>query len=219
MKTAMVAVFLGVVSMAYAQQESKQESPAEHHCSMVKHDEMVKHDDMMKHDEMVKHDEMMKHGQMMNHEEMMKHGETMKHDEMEKHEEMMKHGDMAMGFSQTKTTHHFHLSASGGVIEVQTNDASDTAIRDQIQHHLREISKSFAAGDFSSPMLTHGKIPPGVPDMQRLQADLSYSYVALEHGGKVLISTANSEALKAVHEFLRFQIEEHQTGDSEIVQK
>jgi hypothetical protein len=34
-----------------------------------------------------------------------------------KHDEMMKHGEMAMGFSQTETTHHFHLCASGGYIE------------------------------------------------------------------------------------------------------
>jgi hypothetical protein len=30
----------------------------------------------------------------------------------------------------------------------------------------------------------------------------------------VRIKTANPEALKAVHEFLKFQIEEHRTGDA-----
>jgi hypothetical protein len=137
----------------------------------------------------------------------------------EHHCQMMKHGEMAMGFSQDKTTHHFRLTASGGVIEVQTNDVSDTTTQDQIRQHLQGISKAFAQGDFSSPMMTHGKIPPGVPDMQRLKGDFSYAYVETDRGGKVLISTANSEALKAVHEFLRFQIEEHQTGDAETVQK
>jgi len=29
-----------------------------------------------------------------------------------------------------------------------------------------------------------------------------------------MIETANPKALKAIHEFLRFQIAEHQTGDS-----
>ncbi len=165
MKTAIVAAFLAVASMAYGQQESKQESPAEHH------------------------------------------------------DQMMKHGEMAMGFSQAKATHHFHLSASGGSIEVQTNEPSDTASREHIRRHLQEISKAFAAGDFSSPMLTHGKVPPRVAEMQRSKANLSYSYVETDRGGKVLISAANPEALKAVHEFLRFQIEEHQTGDLETVQK
>ncbi|HEV2402134.1 MAG TPA: hypothetical protein VGS27_34705 [Candidatus Sulfotelmatobacter sp.] len=135
------------------------------------------------------------------------------------HCQMMKHGEMAMGFSQDKTTHHFRLTASGGVIEVQTNDVSDTTTRDQIRQHLQAISKAFAQGDFSSPMMTHGKVPPGVPDMQRLKGDLSYRYVETDRGGRVVISTANLEALKAVHEFLRFQIEEHQTGDAQTVQK
>jgi hypothetical protein len=34
-----------------------------------------------------------------------------------------------------------------------------------------------------------------------------------ENGGRVLIETKDAEALAAVHEFLRFQIEDHQTGD------
>jgi len=137
----------------------------------------------------------------------------------EHHCQMMKHGETAMGFSQVDTTHHFELTTSGGVIEVQANDPADTTTRDQIRQHLQGISKAFAQGDFSSPMMTHGEIPPGVPVMQRLKADLSYRYLEADRGGKVFISAANSETLNAVHEFLRFQIEEHRTGDPETVQK
>ena len=68
-------------------------------------------------------------------------------------------------------------------------------------------------------MMTHGKTSPGVPEMQRMKGDLSYKYVETDRGGRALISAANPETLKAVHEFLRFQIEEHQTGDAEAVQK
>ncbi len=32
-------------------------------------------------------------------------------------------------------------------------------------------------------------------------------------GGRVAISSANKEAVEAIHRFLRFQIEEHKTGD------
>lgn len=35
----------------------------------------------------------------------------------------------------------------------------------------------------------------------------------------LVITTANPKALKAIHEFLRFQIEDHRTGDPKIVQK
>src|SRR5882762_2863567 len=147
---------------------------------------------------------------------MMKDEEGMKHEGMN-HSAMMERGEQAMGFSQTETTHHFYLNASGGAIEVQSNDASDTAARDRIRYHLREIAKSFAEGDFSSPMLTHGKVPPGVSDMQRLKSNISYIYSETERGAKVLIDTKNREALKAVQEFLSFQIVEHETGDSQIV--
>jgi hypothetical protein len=132
----------------------------------------------------------------------------------EKHyEDVNKHGDMAMGFSHMKTTHHFRLAPAGGFIEVQANDPNDKLSRDQIRHHLQEISKAFADGDFSSPMHTHDRIPPGVPTMERLKAAITYKYVETDHGGKVLISTSNPEALKAVHDFLRFQIQDHRTGD------
>jgi len=35
----------------------------------------------------------------------------------------------------------------------------------------------------------------------------------LPDGGKVRISTRNHDALNAIHDFLTFQIEDHQTGD------
>ena len=135
------------------------------------------------------------------------------------HQEVNKHGDVAMGFSHMKTTHHFRLSPSGGSIEVQANDPNDTVSRDQIQRHLEQLPKSFKAGDFSAPMQTHGRVPPGVPTMQELKSDINYKYVRTDRGGKVLISTANPKALEAIHEFLRFQIEDHRTGDPVTVTK
>lgn len=40
--------------------------------------------------------------------------------------------DSAMGFDQSKTTHHFLLTKDGGAIEVSANDPSDSASRDQV---------------------------------------------------------------------------------------
>jgi hypothetical protein len=134
-------------------------------------------------------------------------------------DEVNRQGDMAMGFSHLKTTHHFRLTSWGGSVEVQANDPSDTSSRDQIRTHLQHISKAFKNGDFSAPQMTHGRVPPGVPTMQRLKSDINYKYEEKKAGGIVLISTANPEALKAVHKFLRFQIDDHQTGDPKTVQK
>ena len=134
-------------------------------------------------------------------------------------EQVNRHGDMAMGFSHLKTTHHFALSTSGGSIEVKANDANDKVSRDHIRMHLQREAKAFKEGDFSAPELTHSRVPPGVPSMERLKADIQYKYEETPAGGRVVISTNNAAAIKAIHEFLAFQIEDHHTVDSKAVEK
>ncbi|MEA2174621.1 MAG: hypothetical protein QOD00_2213 [Blastocatellia bacterium] len=130
-----------------------------------------------------------------------------------------KRGDRVMGFSHMKATHHFRLAPDGGRIEVAANDPQDTATREQIRMHLSHIAGMFANGDFDAPMLIHARTPPGVPAMKRLKAEISYEYEEREAGGLVRIKTNNARALAAVHEFLRFQIKDHRTGDSLKVEK
>jgi hypothetical protein len=127
--------------------------------------------------------------------------------------EMNERGDRVMGFSQEKTTHHFLLLEDGGSIEVGANDPKDSESKDQIRRHLEEISKAFSEGRFDVPMEIHAQTPPGASVMRELKASIDYRLEPTENGGRVRITTANKRALDAVHEFLRFQIEEHQTGD------
>ncbi len=122
-------------------------------------------------------------------------------------------GDHAMGFSAEKTTHHFFLYADGGAIQVTANDAADTDSRTEILMHLGHITQMFAAGDFQIPMLVHSQVPPGVPIMQKLRSEIRYTFEEVKQGGRVRITTKNSEALLAIHEFLGYQISDHQTGD------
>jgi hypothetical protein len=123
-------------------------------------------------------------------------------------------GDHAMGFSHAKTTHHFLLAADGGSIEITANEPDDAASREHIRTHLTHIAKLFKEGDFSTPMFIHGEAPPGVPAMKRLKGDIGYTFETIDRGARVRITTANAEAVAAVHEFLRYQIKDHQTGDS-----
>jgi hypothetical protein len=129
------------------------------------------------------------------------------------HTKMNERGEKGMGFSQTATTHHFLLKSNGGVIQVETIDPADAANRNEIRMHLRHIVKAFQSGDFDIPMLVHDTVPPGVPEMKRLQENIQYSFEETPNGGRVVISSANKEALEAIHRFLSFQIEEHKTGD------
>jgi hypothetical protein len=123
-------------------------------------------------------------------------------------------GDDAMGFDQDKTTHHFKLLPDGGAIEITANNPSDIASREAIQRHLAKIAIMFAQGNFNLPKFIHGQEPPGVNGMKQLKSTILYAPGNLPNGGRLQITTTNSEAINAVHDFLRFQIQEHNTGDS-----
>ena len=83
--------------------------------------------------------------------------------------------------------------------------------------HLGHVAHAFQSGDFDIPMFVHGTVPPGVPEMKRLQKQIHYVFEETPSGGRVVISTTDAEALAAIHRFLRFQIEEHKTGDSTAI--
>lgn len=125
-----------------------------------------------------------------------------------------KHGDEAMGFTHDKTTHHFRLYSDGGAIEVTANDSKDSQNMQAIRSHLTHIATMFSNGEFSIPMFVHDQVPPGVPVMTDKREKISYTFEELPTGGRVRIKTANADALKAIHDFLRFQIEDHHTRDT-----
>jgi len=130
------------------------------------------------------------------------------------HRDVVEKGDQVMGFSHEKATHHFRLYADGGAIEVEANDSKDSVTRDAIQGHFSHIVQMFAAGDFTAPLLIHSQNPPGSETMKRLRDKIDYRLTTTAKGGRIRITTRNPEALKAVHAFLRFQISDHETGDS-----
>jgi hypothetical protein len=135
------------------------------------------------------------------------------------HAQMNARGAQAMGFDQDRTAHHFYLYTNGGAIDVSVKDEADTANRDAIRSHLPHIAMMFGQGDLSAPMLVHGANVPGTADMARLKGDIAYAYHETPRGGRVDITTTDTSALRAIHEFLRYQIAEHKTGDSLDVKK
>ncbi|MBZ5493303.1 MAG: hypothetical protein LAO76_20495 [Acidobacteriia bacterium] len=130
-----------------------------------------------------------------------------------KHEGMEHRGNQGMGFDQQKITHHFLLRKDGGAIQVTANSADDKTSKEEIQMHLHHITQAFKSGDFNIPMFVHDQTPPGVDTMTKLKDQIKYKYEPAANGGRVVISSANSEAVAAIHEFLKFQITEHKTGD------
>ena len=136
-----------------------------------------------------------------------------------RHSAVEQRGDHVMGFSHEKTTHHFLLSSDGGAIQVTANDPKDTESVARIRMHLSHIAKMFADSNFQAPMLIHDRVPPGVAVLQKLKGEITYRFEEVDRGARVGISTRNAEALPAVHDFLRFQISDHQTGDSTEIPK
>jgi hypothetical protein len=122
-------------------------------------------------------------------------------------------GDRTMGFDHARTARHFLLETDGGTIRVEANDAADVQSRDAIRQHLAAIVTAFAAGDFGSPLAIHDRVLPGIPEMTRLKAVIHYRFEETDRGGMVRITTADPQALAAVHSFLRAQISDHRTGE------
>ena len=124
------------------------------------------------------------------------------------------HAASVMGFDQDRTTHHFWLFPDGGAIDVGANDAADAKNRDAIRSHLPHIAMMFGSGDFTAPMLVHDSSSvPGTKVMAERKAAIRFQYVETANGGRVNIVTTDATALAGIHEFLRYQIAEHKTGD------
>ncbi len=121
--------------------------------------------------------------------------------------------DEATGVAHEGSVHHFLLAKDGGSIRLEVTDATQVEARDRIRAHLQVVARSFAAGDFALPMLIHDQVPPGVELMKELKDAIHYSYAPTDEGGVVQISTHDPRALEAVHQFLRFQIQDHGTHD------
>ena len=123
-------------------------------------------------------------------------------------------GAKFMGFDQKATAHHFILTRDGGRIEVTARDAKDTTSVTRVREHLQHIAVVFAKGDFALPGLVHDtKVVPGVDAMKREATALRFKFEETANGAQVRITGETPAAIAAVHEFLRFQITDHKTGD------
>jgi hypothetical protein len=130
------------------------------------------------------------------------------------HRGMNDRGTRVMGFDQDKTAHHFYLYDDGGMIEVRVKDAADTKELAAIRSHLPHIAMMFQDGNFDAPMLVHdSKSVPGIAVLLARKDKLTYTYSETPAGGRIRVVTTDSVARAALHDFLKYQITEHKTGD------
>lgn len=124
---------------------------------------------------------------------------------------LQRRGQMVMGVDQYTSEHTFDLLPDGGRI-VLVRAATDTAGVRKIREHLTDIVRAFAAGDFGHTMAVHQHALPGTAVMRQRRALIRYTLDTLSGGGAVRITTADSSAVRAIHEFLGAQRMEHKSS-------
>jgi hypothetical protein len=124
---------------------------------------------------------------------------------------LQERGKTAMGVDQYTSRHVFEALPDGGRIELQRSE-DDAAGTETIRSHMQEVAAAFKAGDFSTPAFVHWREVPGVRVMMERRETMTWTYKPLPRGGEVRITSADTAAVKAVHEFLAFQNSDHRTG-------
>lgn len=122
--------------------------------------------------------------------------------------QMQARGKVAMGVDQYTSAHRFDDLPDGGRIELQ-RDPKDSAGVQVIRQHLQKIAAAFAEGDFRVPGFVHADSVPGTAIMRAQRAAIRYQFAQLPGGGEVRITTHDSTAVAAVHDFLAYQRDEH----------
>jgi hypothetical protein len=124
---------------------------------------------------------------------------------------LQERGKSVMGVDQYTSVHRFEDLPDGGRI-VLTRSAVDTAGVRAIRAHLADITRAFAAGDFGHTMMVHQHELPGTAVMRGRRGAIAYRLESLPGGGAVRITTRDTAAVRAVHEFLAAQRGEHHAG-------
>lgn len=117
-------------------------------------------------------------------------------------------GAVIMGVNQYTSRHVFESLADGGRIELQRS-VDDSAGVAQIRRHMQLIARQFAAGDFRLPGVVHDREVPGTRIMADRHGAISYTVESLPRGGAVRVRSRDTVAVRAIHEFLAFQRQDH----------
>jgi hypothetical protein len=125
-------------------------------------------------------------------------------------------GERVMGVDQSTSSHVFEDLPDGGRI-VLRRDVEDPAGVAQIRSHMQDIATRFAAGDFTLPAVVHERPVPGTDVMAARRDAIRYVADTLDRGAQVRISTSDTAAVRAIHEFLAFQRMDHRAAGHDHV--
>ena len=122
---------------------------------------------------------------------------------------MLERGDVAMGFNQSKISHQFKSTPTGGEILITALNNSDIETIKQIKNHISIIQKEFSSGNFTKPFYIHAQDVPGTKIMSEKKDLIKYSINDINNGAILILETKDKELLYAIHQFMAFQGTEH----------
>ncbi len=109
---------------------------------------------------------------------------------------------------------HYYLVKNGGVIEITTKQPDDTATANAIMKYLESQKDLFDKGKNDSDNDVHGQMPAGLLTMKKLKNDITFNAVRQDNGGVLRIFSVNEQARQAIHDYMKYEIAAHATGDS-----
>jgi hypothetical protein len=121
---------------------------------------------------------------------------------------VQRRGAAVMGVNQYTSHHVFQPLSDGGRIELQRG-VDDSAGIAQIRRHMALIARQFAGGNFHLPGVVHDREVPGTRVMAERRAVITYAVESLPRGGAVRVRSTDSAAVRAIHDFLAFQRQDH----------
>jgi hypothetical protein len=119
-----------------------------------------------------------------------------------------------LGTDAGKVVQHYYLVKNGGVIEFTAKDPNDSASVNAIRKYLDVQKDLFEKGKNDTDTDVHGKVPDGLLVMKKLRGEITFYTVNSEGGAVLRMFSVNNQARQAIHDFMKFQIAEHKTGDS-----
>jgi hypothetical protein len=124
-------------------------------------------------------------------------------------------GRAVMGVDQYTSGHVFEDLPDGGRIILDRDDPSDTAAIATIRRHMDTIAAEFRRGEFTKPFQVHDQVVPGTAVMTARRDAIDYNVAERPRGGEVRLTSSDSVAISAIHEFLRFQRGAHRAARHE----
>ncbi len=124
-------------------------------------------------------------------------------------------GAAVMGVDQYAAKHVFESLPDGGRVVLDWPTSSDSTEIAKIRVHMREVASDFTAGNFAKPFAVHAQVVPGTGTMAARTSAIRYEAIYRPQGAEVRITTRDSVAVRAVHEFLAFQRSDHRAAGHE----